>query len=232
MLPVRAAHLRGRLLTAGLLLALGLTLPLLAPGRSDLHRIQAAAMQRWGDGVLVRFNAWQQLVQSLGSASDIDRLRHVNYFFNRQTRAVEDPEAWGQPEYWATPMETLGRGAGDCEDFAIAKYFTLLEAGVAPDKLRLIYVRARIGISDATVNQAHMVLAYYPQPEAEPLLLDNLIADIKPASRRPDLIPVFSFSREGVFTGISGRESRPAGSNARLSRWENLLQRVKAEGFD
>lgn len=228
----RASRPLGRLLTAGLLVILGAALPLLAPGGTDFDRIQAAAVQRWGDGVMIRFNAWRHLVQSVSAASDLDRIRHVNYFFNRQTRFAEDPVVWNQADYWATPMETLGRGAGDCEDFAIAKYFTLLETGVASEKLRLIYVLARIGVSDATFSQAHMVLAYYPQPDAEPLVMDNLIEDIRPASRRPDLVPIFSFSREGIFTGSSGRESKPAVSNARLSRWENLLHRVKAEGFD
>lgn len=208
---------------------LGLQLALAA---SDFERLQAAAVQRWGGGIMPRFNAWRNLVQAGRAGSDTDRIRQVNFFFNRQTRFGEDEVIWQQTDYWATPLETLGRGAGDCEDFAIAKYFTLLETGVAPEKLRLIYVRAKTGISDSTPTQAHMVLAYYAQPEAEPLVLDNLVDEIRPASRRPDLVPVFSFSRAGVFTGISARESTPAASTGRLSRWEDLLRRAKAEGFD
>jgi hypothetical protein len=77
-----------------------------------------------------------------------------------------------------------------------------------------------------------MVLAYYPQPEAEPLVLDNLIGDIRPASRRPDLVPVFSFNSEGVFTGVSAKDSNPAAGVGRLSRWEDLLKRAHAEGFE
>jgi predicted transglutaminase-like cysteine proteinase len=109
-------------------------------------------------------------------------------------------QIWGQSDYWATPLETLAKGKGDCEDFTIAKYFTLLEAGLPNEQLRLIYVKARIGGAASNVTQAHMVLAYYSEPDAEPLILDNLITDIRPASRRPDLQPVFSFNSMGIWS--------------------------------
>jgi predicted transglutaminase-like cysteine proteinase len=172
------------------------------------------------------------MMAAVRGTTDTDRLKRVNDFFNRQITFGEDSVIWNQPDYWATPLETLGRGAGDCEDFAIAKYYSLREVGVAPEKLRLIYVRAKTGATDAVAAQAHMVLAYYSQPESEPLVLDNLINDIRPASRRPDLVPVFSFNSEGVFAGVSGKESAPAGGTGRLSRWEDLLKRARAEGFE
>jgi hypothetical protein len=76
-----------------------------------------------------------------------------------------------------------------------------------------------------------MVLAYYAAPDAEPLVMDNLIGDVRPASRRPDLVPVFSFNSAGVFSGIAGGGA-VAASTGRLSRWEDLLRRAKVEGFD
>ena len=203
-----------------------------AYGGADFDRLVATFSQRWGNGVAVRFAAWQSMLQAARSGSDIERLKRVNDFFNRQIKFAEDAVVWNQPDYWATPLETLGLGAGDCEDFSIAKYYSLKEVGVAPEKLRLIYVRAKTGSTDAVAPQAHMVLAYYAQPEAEPLVLDNLIGDIRPASRRPDLAPVFSFNSEGVFTGVSGKEATPAAGTGRLSRWEDLLKRARAEGFE
>jgi predicted transglutaminase-like cysteine proteinase len=204
----------------------------LSQGATDFDRLQATLTQRWGAAVAPKFAAWRALIQDVSAGSDADRIKRVNTFFNRQMQFADDSVVWSQPDYWATPMESLGRGAGDCEDFAIAKYFTLLEAGVTPEKLRLIYVRAKTGGDDAAPTQAHMVLAYYAQPAAEPLVLDNLIPDIRPASRRPDLVPVFSFNRDGVFAGIAGGGSAAAGGTGRLSRWEDLLRRAKAEGFE
>jgi predicted transglutaminase-like cysteine proteinase len=203
-----------------------------AYGAADFDRLLASIPQRWGIGVSVRFVAWQTLLQGLRNETDSTKLKKINDFFNRQILFGEDAAVWGQPDYWATPLETLGRGSGDCEDFSIAKYYSLKEVGVASDKLRLIYVRAKVGTTDAVASQAHMVLAYYAQADAEPLVLDNLINDIRPASRRTDLVPVFSFNSEGVFTGISGKEVTPAAGTGRLSRWEDLLKRARAEGFE
>ena len=82
------------------------------------------------------------------------------------------------------------------------------------------------------MQQAHMVLTYYATPNAEPQVLDNLDATIRPASRRPDLQPVFSFNSEGIFAGVSGNEKASAGSLGRLSRWEDVLRRIRAEGYE
>ena len=218
-------------LLAVVVVASGVMLAVSALGATDFDKLLATLTQRWGAGPTPKFNAWRTLITNASSLSDNDRLKRVNDFFNRQMRFGEDADIWSQPDYWATPMESIGQGAGDCEDFAIAKYFTLREAGVAPAKLRLIYVRASTGASAGSASQAHMVLAYYAQPEAEPLVLDNLINDIRPASRRPDLVPVFSFNSDGVFTG-GAKETAPSAGTGRLSRWEDLLKRARAEGFE
>lgn len=203
-----------------------------AQGAADFDRLLVSLTQRWGNAPTAKFHAWRAVIQAASSATDAERIKRVNTFFNQQLQFSDDSVVWSQPDYWATPIESLGRGAGDCEDFSIAKYFTLLQTGVASEKLRLIYVRAKTGSVEGAPTQAHMVLAYYAQPDAEPLIMDNLIPDIRPASRRPDLVPVFSFNSAGVFAGIVGGESAAAGGTGRLSRWEDLLRRAKAEGFE
>jgi hypothetical protein len=85
---------------------------------------------------------------------------------------------------------------------------------------------------NSNVQQAHMVLAYYASPDAEPLILDNLITDIRPASRRADLSPVFSFNSQGIFNGVDAKTKPEKGGVTQLSRWSELLQRARAEGFD
>lgn len=152
----------------------------------------------------------------------------VNQFFNRRIYFREDTEVWGQIDYWASPLETIARGQGDCEDYAIAKYFSLLASGVAPGRLRLVYVRAIIG-PPASPPAAHMVLAYYATPGAEPLVLDNLVPEVLPASRRRDLTPVFSFNTEGLWQGTNGNDA--GDPLARLSRWRGVVARAREEGF-
>lgn len=222
----------GRWTATGRLLCLSLWLVLGVHSATSFDQLLASFTPRWGSAVgLSRFNAWREFVASGAGGGDLERLKRVNDFFNRTITFGDEPTIWGQNDYWATPLETLGRGAGDCEDFVIAKYYTLQMVGVAAEKLRLTYVHARTGSSAGTPTQAHMVLAYYARPDDEPLVLDNLIGDVRLASRRPDLSPVFSFNGKGIFAGTSGNELAPAVGAGRLSRWEDLLKRVRAEGF-
>lgn len=181
--------------------------------------------QRLGPTAMARAQVLVQEIMEAQALEEEARLKGVNAFFNRAIQFREDRDIWAQVDYWASPLEMLNRGQGDCEDFAIAKYFALMAAGVPSAKLRLVYVRAQIG----AVTQAHMVLAYYRDPAAEPLILDNLLGDIRPASRRPDLTPVFSFNAEGMWQGVGAASA--GDPSARLSRWRDMLTKAKAEGW-
>lgn len=190
----------------------------------DVDRVLEAAA-RQGSRAQAGARALQPLVERAARQAELQRLTLINDFFNQRIAFKDDLETWGKVDYWASPLETLERGQGDCEDYAIAKYFSLLAAGLPEAKLRLVYVRAMLGGRP----QAHMVLAYYAEPDAEPLILDNLHTAVQPASSRPDLQPVFSFNSEGLWQGV-GRSS--AGSAvARLSIWREALAKIKAEGF-
>lgn len=200
----------------------------IAQAELDFDKLQETLIARFGPARIPLLKDWQALLSGSRGALESDKLRRINDFFNRNTGFDEDITVWGQSDYWATPLETLGRGRGDCEDFAIAKYYSLRQLGVPIAKLRLIYVKAIQGGG----QRAHMVLAYYATPAAEPLVLDNLDPAIKPASKRPDLIPVFSFNSQGVFAGTAGTVSASAGGTGKLSRWEDLMQRARREGFE
>lgn len=204
---------------------------------ADLQRMQQAA-QRQGANAVAGVRALQAVLSAAADWDDERRLLAVNQFYNRRIQFRTDWEVWGQADYWASPLELLEKGQGDCEDYVIAKYFSLLSIGMPSANLRLVYVRAQIGGPGGTA-QAHMVLAYYPpnpsanaEPPglpAEPLILDNLIAEIRPASLRPDLSPVFSFNSEGLWKGVSGA---PDGDpSVRVSRWRDVLNKARAEGF-
>lgn len=205
-----------------------LTLCSLLATAHDLERMARSMAQRFGQEGTRNLQDWRSMLGEAARAQETEQLRRVNDFFNRRIRFGEDPDIWQATDYWATPLETLGRAAGDCEDFALAKYFSLVEIGVPAERLRLIYVRARIGGPNSSITQAHMVLGWYANPEAEPLVLDNLLGEIRPASRRPDLAPVFSFNSQGVW--MAGAD-RPASPVDRLSRWNELILRMRGEGF-
>jgi len=194
----------------------------------NLERIQQSFSARFGQISEIIFGEWRTMLVGANGSNERDKVQLVNDFFNRRIAFDDDFSLWGQRDYWATPLETMAQGRGDCEDFSIAKYFSLLELGVPINKLRLVYVRAtqEVAGGGGTIQQAHMVLAYYPKPNADPLVLDNLNKRILPASQRHDLSPVFSFNSAGLWQGTGNQTS---GSN--LSRWQDLLARARAEGF-
>jgi predicted transglutaminase-like cysteine proteinase len=198
------------------------------PGRAWNADRMLAQAQRFGPAAVLGVQALQPLITSIGELEEGARLLPVNQFYNRRILFRDDSDVWGVADHWASPLEMLGKGAGDCEDYAIAKYFTLAASGIPVSRMRLVYVRAQLG-GPGGVVQPHMVLAYYPAPTAEPLILDNLIEDVRPASRRPDLAPVFSFNSDGLWQGVTGAsDGDPV---ARLSRWREVLSKARAEGF-
>ena len=199
----------------------------LAVAALDIDRLRAAYRRAVAAAPEERFGSWVELLATGRRRPVSEQLAQVNDYFNRRVRFVDDVDLWGQSDYWATPMETLAHAAGDCEDFAIAKYFTLLALGVPVEKLRLTYVRARVAGGGF---QAHMVLAYYPTPDAEPMVLDNLVPSIQPASRRTDLLPVFNFNSERIYQAGPGKTASTGVSQ--LSRWADALRRARLDGFD
>jgi predicted transglutaminase-like cysteine proteinase len=225
MLYFQHTGLFGKCLAIGLFF---LFMPIPHAALPNVEKMLHLAQARYGSPAVLAVNQWREVVVKSRGLPESEQIARVNDFFNRRIEFVDDIEAWGKADYWATPLETLGRGRGDCEDFAIAKYVSLRSLGMPLDKLRLTYVRAETG----GISQAHMVLAYYPSPRAEPMILDNLVSDILPASRRGDLFPVFSFNSEGLWLGSGPSEKASGSSTARLSRWRDLIARMQAEGIE
>ncbi len=217
----------GRARVAECLCAVLLTLAAWWAMALDGERMARAA-QRLGPQAEAGARALQTALSDLAGVDENAKLAGVNVFFNRKLGFRDDIQVWGLQDYWASPLEFLNQGQGDCEDFAMAKYFSLLSLGVPPERLRMVYVRAAIGGAGGA-SVAHMVLAYYATPQSEPLILDNLIGEIRPASRRPDLTPVFSFNGQGLWQGVGATSA--GDPVARLSRWREVLAKAREEGF-
>jgi len=164
---------------------------------------------------------WSNLLTSQLHSPLEDQLYEINNFFNK-IPYYTDKEHWGKSDYWATPVEMLGTNGGDCEDYVIAKYFSLRALGIPDSKLRMMFVTA------LQQNQAHMVLAYYPEPNAIPLILDNINPRILPASKRPDLRPVYSFNGEGLYKAkAQGRGTKLGDSRHKM--WDDLTSRIERD---
>ncbi|MEL0586908.1 MAG: transglutaminase-like cysteine peptidase [Candidatus Thiodiazotropha sp. (ex. Lucinoma kazani)] len=184
--------------------------------------VVAWAKQKYGSDAGKRVESWRSLMQDNHDTGEVEKLKLVNDFFN-QIPYQSDATLWDQKDYWATPLELLVRKGGDCEDYSIAKYFTLKEMGVADEKLRIMYVKS------VELNQSHMVLTYYPNPSAIPKVLDNLNPQLLSASSRMDLTPVYSFNADGLWLAKSLGKGKKVGSSKRLSLWQEVKQRMRQE---
>ena len=225
MVYFRQSGLIGKCLAIGLFF---LAIPNPQAALPNVEKMLQLAQARYGSPAVLAVNQWREVLVKAQGQAETEQIVRINDFFNRKIVFEDDPVIWAKADYWATPLETMGRGRGDCEDFAIAKYVSLRSLGIPIDKLRLTYVRAQLGGG----SQAHMVLAYYPSPKQEPLILDNLISEIRPASHRNDLYPIFSFNSEGLWVG-NGPTEKPSGSpTARLSRWRDVIARMQTEGIE
>jgi predicted transglutaminase-like cysteine proteinase len=175
---------------------------------------------RYNQDAAARVRAWQRVLELQKNQSVDSQLYEINRFFNK-IDFVDDMQHWGKNDYWATPVEFLATNGGDCEDFTIAKYFSLIELGVASEKLRLMYVTA------TRPRQAHMVLAYYETPKSVPLVLDNINRRILPATQRRDLIPIYSFNGDGLWRAKSKGQGRQLQAKNNNSLWQDLTERMK-----
>jgi predicted transglutaminase-like cysteine proteinase len=183
---------------------------------SQLNSIQ----NKYGSSGKNRVEAWDSMLESSKNESLLNKLKNVNDFFNQITYKT-DAAHWKQKDYWATPIEFMGTGAGDCEDYAIAKYFSLIKLGIPDDKLRITYVIYKK--ANSRFEQAHMVLTYYHKTGAEPVILDNINRKLELASKRDDLKPVYSFNASGLWQAKTKGDTRVGDNN--LKSWKNLIDR-------
>lgn len=184
--------------------------------------------KKWGSSGAERLSAWRATEldylrkhQKIPDTASVNELQGLNLFWNK-VPYYSDQEHWGMPDYWASPVEMSASNGGDCEDYSIAKYFSLRELGIPVQNIRITYVRA---VTQGHIV-AHMVLAYYPTPDADPYILDNLSDKLQLASERTDLDPVYSFNDEDLWA--SGANSSK-GKSSQIRLWRELLDKMEKE---
>lgn len=94
------------------------------------------------------------IVHAATAREGLARLGEVNRAINLAIRPVSDRALYGVEDHWSSPLATLAVGAGDCEDYAIAKLVALRAAGVPEKDLRLIIIRENATGDDHAVVAA------------------------------------------------------------------------------
>lgn len=118
----------------------------------------------------------------------LDKLATVNRVVNTMIGYRKDKEIYGGLDYWATPAETLARGIGDCEDFAILKMAALIKAGVPAQSMSLVVLQ------DRELKVFHAVLSIATQ--SGNFILDNLYNDVRRDDELKSYVPLYSFSTD------------------------------------
>lgn len=209
---------------------LSILLASFALAKADFVLMRELALSRYGGEVANSVSGWQGQLEATNPHPDTEKLAWANDYFNGRTTWEQDRVVWNQEDYWATPLEFMALSTGDCEDYAIAKYMSLVLAGVDVEKLKITYVSVVLPGEAGPKKQAHMVLAYYATPGAEPLILDNINEEILPASKRSELTPIYGFNSQQLWVSNSSAPVTQKPTD-KLSRWRDLLSRAVAEGL-
>ncbi|NQY24170.1 MAG: transglutaminase-like cysteine peptidase [Campylobacteraceae bacterium] len=179
--------------------------------------------KKYGPQATKRVEIWDRIMQESQNKKVLHKLKNVNDFFNK-IKYKRDLAHWGKNDYWAAPFEFMGTGAGDCEDYAIAKYYSLIKLGIPEHKLRITYVK--LLRKRTKYEEAHMVLTYYHKKNSTPIVLDNVNKKLQLASKRKDLKPIYSFNANGLWQAKNkGKSSIKIGSN-NLKAWQDLMTRI------
>lgn len=168
------------------------------PGWLDLLKRNEASPIFIAGKYFNKKTSWDDLRNQLQGLSSMEQLRLVNRFWNTFPYR-EDMPNYGKPDYWAAPAEFL-RKSGDCEDYAIVKYYTLKELGFDPQKMRIVVLR------DTVRNLAHAVLAVYMDGDA--YILDNLSGAVMSHKRMGNYSPQYSVNEFGRWAHIKSKGSK------------------------
>ena len=165
-------------------------------GRPDVFgsvalKIQRAPlMARWRKVEPARLvGASARYAQSLGGLGEVERLEAVNRYVNDRVTFVDDRKQYGQADVWSAAAETLSRGRGDCEDYAIAKLQMLRRAGFADRDMYLVIVKDLVSRSD------HAVLVVRAAGQMH--VLDNGTSKLLNSEDIRDYRPILSFAAAG-----------------------------------
>jgi predicted transglutaminase-like cysteine proteinase len=136
---------------------------------------------------------------SLRSGEARRRIEAVNLYVNARVDFVDDTVQYHVPDRWSAASETLRRGRGDCEDYALAKMALLRRAGFAAGDLYLVVLKDLVRRAD------HAVLVV--RSEGRFLVLDNGTDRVVDSAEVRDYRPVLTFTDGKTFTHGYRREA-------------------------
>lgn len=149
------------------------------------------------------------------------KVEQINFLINRMSQYESDLKIWKQLDYWTSPLEFINMGLGDCEDYAITKYYSLLKSGIKEDKLILILTNYQ---KEKTIEK-HVVLGYWQSP------IKLWVLDINPKIEyiqdRKELEVLESFNQQGYYYQLTKKKI----NSIFLQRWNQAKEKSEKEGW-
>ncbi len=155
--------------------------------------------------------SWTDFIAQLGEKSPSHQLASTNRFFNQHLRYAEE-----KVDRWLLLDDFLAAGQGDCEDFAIGKYQTLLAKGFRAEEFSFIYAIQRGS------GQAHIALLHNPSQS----LLDSITNELSPLIERNDLKPILAFTAKN-YQLLSSTKTLSNSERNLLSQWQHIIYRAE-----
>lgn len=180
------------------------------------------AEKEFGAEASKRLRYIHQIIQENYTKPEREKLDIVNSTLNA-FEWISDKNNWNAEDYWATPLETLTKFGGDCEDMTIGKFMMLRMMGVPKQNLELAYVKVK------KTGESHMVLVWLNDSKTENLVLDNLDKTIKSGKERTDLIAIYLTDADGNFTLLDDHDGkREIKTEIKTSKFEKL-NKIKSQ---
>jgi len=175
---------------------------------------------KYGKYTANRFIYLKEKIDEVKNLTDLEKLKTINDFFNK-VKYSSDKSVWNKKDYWATPFELLVKDKGDSEDFVFAKYFTLVnDLQMDQNKFLFTYVKLK------KKNISYMVLTYYETKKSIPYILDSINYKVLPATKRPDIVPIYSFSAKSAALDLDKKNKFKASQSI---KFRVLLRNINEE---
>ncbi len=128
--------------------------------------------RRYGNKAIVRLDFLNSDLEKFNKDKILYKLVKVNDLVNK-FHFLDDKTHWGKVNYWSTPLEFIGTGFGDTEEYALLKYLFLVKIGVSPNKLKIISLNKPLKTSSKESSKENIALAYFNKKDSSPIILES-----------------------------------------------------------
>jgi hypothetical protein len=128
----------------------------------------------YGNQALLRLDYFNTNLQKLDTVPVVNKIVGVHSIVN-QLNYLSDTQHWKKDNYWSNPLEFIGTGYGDSEEYALMKYLFLVKLGIDPNKLKFISIDTPLAVSKEEISKENIALAYFHNDGVPPIIIESKV---------------------------------------------------------